>query len=342
MHFRHPNEAFFYDLDGTLTGTGIEETYTVGGSLRGSSFVGTSTLLPSDHCSRSDFSSVVSVCRGLIFRRSWFNIVEPSSWLGKALCVRMPWQTEIDTCQNLKPECSCLTYLKNLGGLPRGNVFLAAEGYRYNIQVSLQSHEMADPKSWKQTLWDMQPGEKVFMTMTFSHWEIADSFFRPLFWTANGQGPSIPSNYKYDAEACSRVGCGEVHKIDDWPFLDEDTRAIWANGVGSPGQVPLPADWGDNCDDQCHRNWAVLEDADGNGVIWTGAFRGEADGGLAIQREHDYTVKWSLSLSIFCFTSFVCKFRACSRSQVWPLLSLLLLLSRSRSRALSTRNPSGL
>ena len=54
--FRHPNEGFFYDLDGTLTGSGIVETYTKGGTVRGSSFVGTSTLLPPEHCVESEFS----------------------------------------------------------------------------------------------------------------------------------------------------------------------------------------------------------------------------------------------------------------------------------------------
>ena len=32
---RHPNEAFFYDLDGSLTETGIIETYTQGGTIKG-------------------------------------------------------------------------------------------------------------------------------------------------------------------------------------------------------------------------------------------------------------------------------------------------------------------
>ena len=44
--FRHPNEAFLYDLDGILTSSNMSENYTFGGRIRGSSLVGTSCLLP--------------------------------------------------------------------------------------------------------------------------------------------------------------------------------------------------------------------------------------------------------------------------------------------------------
>ncbi len=35
-------------------------------------------------------------------------------WIGKALCVRMPHQSTINTCQDLKPQCNCLPYLKKV------------------------------------------------------------------------------------------------------------------------------------------------------------------------------------------------------------------------------------
>jgi hypothetical protein len=137
--FRHPNEAFLYDLDGSLTGTGIVENYTLGGSLRGSSFVGTSLLLPPASCEPSNLSTMSgvgtggSICRGLIFRRLFYKIRNPSAWVGKALCVRTPWAQLTDRCQSLKPQCNCLPYLDMVR---LGNVFLAAEGQRYEIQVN--------------------------------------------------------------------------------------------------------------------------------------------------------------------------------------------------------------
>ena len=135
-YFRHPNEAFLYDLDGSLTGTGVKETYTRGGNVRGSSFVGTSILLPPTSCTPSAFVSGVgtggSICTGIVFRRFWHMIRSPSSWVGKALCVHMPWASISNRCQSLQPQCNCLPYLKKAW---MGNVFLAAEGYRYNLQV---------------------------------------------------------------------------------------------------------------------------------------------------------------------------------------------------------------
>ena len=47
------------------------------------------------------------------------------------MCVRPAWDAEVNTCQGLKPECNCLPYLKKAW---KGNVWLAADGYRYNLQ----------------------------------------------------------------------------------------------------------------------------------------------------------------------------------------------------------------
>jgi hypothetical protein len=132
--FRHPNEAFLYDLDGTLTGTGLIENYTLGGKVRGSSLVGTSVLLPAACTPTSLASSGTggSICTGLVFRRAWIKISSPALWVGKALCVRTPGIAVLDRCQSLQARCSCLPYLKKAW---TGNVFLAAEGQRYSLQV---------------------------------------------------------------------------------------------------------------------------------------------------------------------------------------------------------------
>jgi hypothetical protein len=143
--FRHPNEAFLYDLDGTLTDTKIMENYTRGGKTRGSSMVGTGTFLPNS-CIPTNMSSRGtggSICTGHIFRRVWHIPIKPASWIGKALCVRMPWQDTTNRCQNLKPECNCIPYNfvpvaldQYVPTVPAsGNMFLAAEGFRYNLQV---------------------------------------------------------------------------------------------------------------------------------------------------------------------------------------------------------------
>jgi hypothetical protein len=132
--FRHPNEAFFYDLDGTLTDTQVKENYTLNGKIRGSSMVGTSVLLPRT-CIETEMATMGSggsICKGFIFKRVWHKIADPSIWVGKALCVRPPWVDVVNRCQGLKPICNCLPYLLMAGF---GNVFLAAEGIRYNLQV---------------------------------------------------------------------------------------------------------------------------------------------------------------------------------------------------------------
>lgn len=135
--FRHPNEAFLYDLDGTLTGTRVVENYTLGGKVRGSSLVGTSSILPAV-CTPTSMAlggTGGSVCTGVIFRRFWFKITSPTLWVGKALCVRTPKNGSLDRCQSLLARCNCLPYLK-MGWM--GNVFLAAEGQRYSLQVTCQ------------------------------------------------------------------------------------------------------------------------------------------------------------------------------------------------------------
>jgi hypothetical protein len=233
-----------------------------------------------------------SICHGLIFRRSWFHVNLPAVWVGKALCVRMPWQAEINTCQSLQPECNCLPYLKKMW---KGNVWLAAEGYRYNIQMDLLPHEKADIEKWQHTIHDAYPLEEFYMSMRFLQWDVADVFSRPLFWTSNNgnKEPSIPSNYILNETACSRVGCGQVQGISNWPYTDSDTQAVWFNGSGSPGDVSLPAGFSsDYCPSHCHRTWTVQQDSDGTGALWTGAFRGEKNvGGPARHRAYTWEVE---------------------------------------------------
>ncbi len=95
--------AFFYDLDGTLTGVPLPENFTRGGVIKGSSFVPRSHLVPIDgSCVPSNFSmqGVGGVaCVGHIFKRFWHHVRSPAAWIGKALCVRPPWMAEINTCQ---------------------------------------------------------------------------------------------------------------------------------------------------------------------------------------------------------------------------------------------------
>jgi len=112
--FRAPTEAFFYDLDGTLTNTGVQEDYSTGGTVRGSSLVGRSILLPplqdGSGCLDSHLATVgigAAVCRRTIFRIAKLGGLNPSSWVGKALCIRPSWQSvsEMNMCVHL---CTCL------------------------------------------------------------------------------------------------------------------------------------------------------------------------------------------------------------------------------------------
>ena len=97
--FRHPHEAFFYDLDGTLTGSGIQEDYArSGGSIIGSSLVPRSVLRPPEHCVNTDMTTKSPngrygdvggmVCTGQIFRRVVFKAIKQDSLVGKSVCVR--------------------------------------------------------------------------------------------------------------------------------------------------------------------------------------------------------------------------------------------------------------
>ena len=97
--FRHPHEAFFYDLDGTLTGSGIREDYVRnGGSIIGSSLVPRSVLRPPEHCVDTDIATHSPhgqygdvggmLCTGQIFRRVVFKALAQASLVGKSVCVR--------------------------------------------------------------------------------------------------------------------------------------------------------------------------------------------------------------------------------------------------------------
>ena len=50
------------------------------------------------------------------------------------------------------PECNCIQIQKKWWG---GNVFLAAVGYRYNVQMDLLQYEMADPQDWDVVVWSL-------------------------------------------------------------------------------------------------------------------------------------------------------------------------------------------
>lgn len=50
------------------------------------------------------------------------------------------------------PECNCIQIQKKWWG---GNVFLAAVGYRYNVQMDLLQYEMADLQDWDVVAWSL-------------------------------------------------------------------------------------------------------------------------------------------------------------------------------------------
>ena len=112
--------AFFYDMDGTLTGVPLLEDYTKGGTIKGASLVGRSHLLPmsgssmlpvNGSCFNASFSTVGvggAVCVGLVFRRVWYQMNDPSAWVAKSLCVRPAWTAEVKHCPVSLP---CVAYV---------------------------------------------------------------------------------------------------------------------------------------------------------------------------------------------------------------------------------------
>lgn len=262
--FRHPNEASLYDMDGTLTDTGVKEDYTKGGNVRGSTMVGWSTLLPAGNCTQTSFSTTGTggaICQDTIFRRMWYIIEEPAGWIGKALCVRRPDQSSMNTCQTLQPECNCLPYLKKAW---KGNVWLAAEGARYNVQMDLLPQEEADPEKWEIKVWDVSPMEDFYFTQRFLQWDTADRFNRPLYWTNVGGGERLPVNWIYNESDPNNLLTVDT----TYAYTSYDALGTYLNGTGMPGRVPIPAP------DSTSRNWAVKEDADGNGAMHTMHVRG--------------------------------------------------------------------
>ncbi len=56
--------------------------------------------------------------------------------------MRVPWAASIDKCSDLGRTCNCLPYLKKSD---KGNVWLAADGVRYNLEMDLDTYEKTDP-----------------------------------------------------------------------------------------------------------------------------------------------------------------------------------------------------
>jgi len=267
--FRHPNEAFFYDMDGTLTGSGIKEDFTKGGSVKGSSMVGVSPLIPPGLCTPSSMSTLGTggaVCTGLTFRRMWYHVRTPAIWVGKSLCVRAPWTTTMNHCHNLGPACNCLPYLKKAW---KGNVWLVADGYRYNMQMDLLPHELADPIKWSQQVWDAHKGEKFMFTQRLLQFIMADAYGRPNHWTKLGSDQNWALNWDWNETACSSVGCGQIRPNLAYPHTDDDQKAVYTLGVGGPGKLPVPATTDPD------RAWTFQRDADGNGGQHTYMVKGD-------------------------------------------------------------------
>ena len=267
--FRHPNEAFFYDLDGSLTGSGIREDWLRGGSVKGSSIVGTSVLLPPSKCTATALSTEGtggSICSGLTFRRMWYHIREPSQWVGKAMCVRPSWSADVNTCQNLQPACNCMPYLKKAW---KGNVWLAADGERYNLQQDLMQHELADPQKWDMTLWDLHKKEEIMFTHRFLQWQVADDYGRPTYWTQMGSKIDYAANFFQNMSSCSPIVgfCGKMTQIGDWASkavgrVEYDEMGTYQLGVGLGGDVPT-------LHNASHRAYTIKVDDDGNGALHT-------------------------------------------------------------------------
>ena len=75
-----------------------------------------------------------------------YHIREPAKWIGKALCVRAPWASSVNKCSDLRNTCNCLPYLKKW---QNGNVWLAADGVRYNVEMDLDTFEKSDPVKYE-------------------------------------------------------------------------------------------------------------------------------------------------------------------------------------------------
>jgi hypothetical protein len=81
----------------------------------------------------------------------------------------MPWSGTMNTCEDLRPECNCLPWLKKGWN---GNVWLIAAGYRYNLQHKLMTHELADPKTWRFWLQDAYQNEIFMLTHRLLQWQV--------------------------------------------------------------------------------------------------------------------------------------------------------------------------
>jgi hypothetical protein len=81
----------------------------------------------------------------------------------------MPWSGTMNTCEDLRPECNCLPWLKKGWN---GNVWMMAEGYRYNLQHKLMTHELADPKTWRFWLQDAYQNEIFMLTHRLLQWQV--------------------------------------------------------------------------------------------------------------------------------------------------------------------------
>ena len=299
--FRHPQEAFFYDLDGSLTGSGIREDYTRGGSVKGSSLVPRSILLPPNKCTPFGDMPVEParrllgsggaaeqgvggmMCQGLVFRRVVLHVTQPAHLIGKSMCVRPGWSSHVTRCSTRLAECNCIPIQKKWWG---GNVFLAAVGYRYTLELDLLDYEKADIEQWDVAAWDLQPGERILLTYRFLRWLVADDFGRPLFHLRSSTHPGSkgkqyympsvwaaspvlswlsPVNYQANQSACdvSTGFCGKVEVIKDWQSKEYDVLGTWEAGVASGGDIPVPKP------DQGNHAFTVKKDLAGDAALVT-------------------------------------------------------------------------
>lgn len=288
--FRHPHEAFFYDLDGTLTGSGIEEDYVrSGGSVKGSSLVPRSVLRPPEHCADTQIATSSPsghygdvggmVCHGVIFRRVVFKAIEATALVGKSMCVRPSWDANVNRCHEREAQCNCIEIQKKWWG---GNVALLSIAHRFNYDIDLLDHERIDPSRYQIVAWGMQSRERIMITMRFLQWKVADDYGRPLFqmrvrdtpsstqyymdeaWGATTWRDVTAANYEATSECDGTTGyCGKVQLNTSWEHEDFDQVGSYQAGVASEGFVPIPAPGADGF------AYTVKEDPAGDAALVT-------------------------------------------------------------------------
>lgn len=268
--FRAPTEAFFYDLDGSLTGTGAVENYTKGGNVVGSSYVGMSPLLDPTRCTelpntaaQNKWSSgnAVALCRGEIFRKFYSTFTDAETE-GKAMCFRPSWGTSVNLCQNLTKGCNCHMHVF----MSKANIIMLAVGKRYEAFINFRSFEGYEPmESWVLKPQNFKQGEKFYYTARSTTFSEVDRYGRNLDYMKTNLVQTIADNYYNDSTYCDWFHCGYFRPRANWNLLSPDPRGMYdayGNVTGARDvAMPLPTAAGGN--------WALTKDTLGGGALIT-------------------------------------------------------------------------